>query len=786
MIGSFLDDPKYLAPLDDSDGADNFEVLMSKDELEKKTKEIGEAIHHPVAIIDVNRIDIAESKNIQTNSFSEYFSLRYSCRLFRHCAGSEMCHKCDYDHAKQFKNFLIDFYKMSKEDRKLPYLTDFKNDRNEKLRIFQVKGFSRPVCEYYCNMLGYRELLIPLYFQTKLGKSSDSDKVLGIIFIGQSVVEKEKDVEYVKKTKEKFFLNNDLNTIFKDYPNPIVIKDWIINADEKFEEYENLIRMPSRGGVGYSEAVTMNFSDMGKYIEFIEGACKEIRNIETEIKRMSIEKKNLFFQDKGREIVSSYFGNIRQIKSRPEDPNNPRSDHFELEIAWSELSKEKSLLKKNFGFNQIHIFGDATNTTMIQNNKKIIYPEPTKESIYHNWKYDYGLLNSEELQNVWFYSSFDYPDVLNGLQIGKIDNQFMLVFSNFALLFCVDNLKNNEDTYRALNYAIGQQFIRIHSYIGLVTADFMHKKLITTLRMNRHENAHISTRLKDNLDVYFANKGQLYTRLSSEKQEHIVSDMQNTTKLLSHMSNTIGVITESINKDKLRGEIKRVNFNDLIYRWQSMFKDKIKKRNLNFEVIKDYSDSYSSSSSVTTVPYLFELMIYNLIDNAVKYAYRGTNVYFSWAKDSDERYNVFTAINYGPEIREEEKKRIFDLYIRGASTNKSRRVDGDGIGLYFVDKICELLHCKVEFTNNKVAESNLPLIEWYVDYFKDTQKEKSDILGKYYNDFDEKLKKSIINTKEETMITDKYISEEYLERRITNKIWKTVFTVKVPRDLRGE
>jgi len=212
---------------------------------------------------------------------------------------------------------------------------------------------------------------------------------------------------------------------------------------------------------------------------------------------------------------------------------------------------------------------------------------------------------------------------------------------------------------------------------------------------------------------YFARKGQVFTELDREKQEDIVEDMYNTIKLISHMSNNIGILTGTINSDKIKGKSKKLDVFDLLYRWQIMFRDRLTDRNLDYIVLRgaDNQDLVTpinmkdAPRNIMIYPELFELIVYNLIDNAVKYAYRGTTIYLSW-RTVKEGY-MLSVSSFGPLIKEDEH--IYDLYVRGESRHWNT-TDGDGIGLFVVKQAGKLLNIEINHDCLFVSKYNLPLL----------------------------------------------------------------------------
>lgn len=128
---------------------------------------------------------------------------------------------------------------------------------------------------------------------------------------------------------------------------------------------------------------------------------------------------------------------------------------------------------------------------------------------------------------------------------------------------------------------------------------------------------------------------------------------------------------------------------------------------------------YSSTSNIDDYikidDELFDEVINNLIDNAVKYSftkeqllekgikYDGINfnspgnilIYYSM---ENER-TVIQVTNWGAEILKSETEKIFERYFRGFNANKFSPI-GSGIGLFLVKKILTALKSKIEVSSD--------------------------------------------------------------------------------------
>jgi signal transduction histidine kinase len=78
-------------------------------------------------------------------------------------------------------------------------------------------------------------------------------------------------------------------------------------------------------------------------------------------------------------------------------------------------------------------------------------------------------------------------------------------------------------------------------------------------------------------------------------------------------------------------------------------------------------------------------MIGNLLLNAVRYGCeRGGKVEI--CGDSDGEHKSIAVIDHGPGIPEQERKSVFDVFVRGSTSSS---IQGTGVGLATVSKIVE-------------------------------------------------------------------------------------------------
>lgn len=783
---SYLDKPKYLAPLDESKSEDDFSILTDRETIRAIVKNICNTLHHPATIFDINRLGTVSRDKIRIDSEIEFFSLRNSCKLFRHCAGEERCHKCDEYHAVILKDYLMNGNKLHYNNWPSFFYDSYINNPP---RI--LEGFQRAVLEYHCPMLGYRELLFPIFFDNEL---------IGILFLGQTIVLNCGDETLIKSISSSFFNKNENypESIFKDFlhnnrnfsGNSNEIKSLILNADKYGEPLEKYLRQ-KRFEKDSSEQFSMIFDNKTEYYEFIHKACQELCEVEKNLIETVKKKKEKYFSKKTQAIVSNYFGRLVK-KNNLIQVNKYRQRYDELQYAWEEFITATEELKKEFDIKDIYLFGDGTSLKMEEiKEKPLFYPIPKDNDSKKNWFYDFSIFDSNQFETHDFICSLNEPKILDGLKIkSDLSNYILLLYSDIAILMYVNELNDNIEIYKKMADAIGRDFIKIRFSIALCTSNLMKERHLLTLRMNKHESSHISTRLIDNMRRYFAQKGKVFIELEKEKRELVVDDMYNTIMLISHMSSNIGIITGSINANTIKGKEKSFDIIDMLYKWQVMFRDRLSDRNLDFIVLRNSSLNSSSQSEINYFssapryikvnPDLFELLVYNLVDNAVKYAYRGSTIYVSW-RIVEKGYKL-TIYSFGPEIKKED--RIYDLYSRGSINNKNV-VDGDGIGLFVAKRIEKLLGITVSHKCEKIYGYHIPLIEWYINepFNDDEHKKKQLVLKRHAETINKKILKVVLNKNPHTVITRRDLSKEYLDARIDRETWMTRFNVIIPYEI---
>lgn len=121
--------------------------------------------------------------------------------------------------------------------------------------------------------------------------------------------------------------------------------------------------------------------------------------------------------------------------------------------------------------------------------------------------------------------------------------------------------------------------------------------------------------------------------------------------------------------------------------------DTIQQKNENLSIQIDIDNS----TSIVADEFHFTNIIYNILDNSVKYCETKPEIIISSSKDAKGLYLKFKDNGMG--IPAKSIPHIFDKFYR-VNTNKSDEVNGFGLGLFYVKKIVQQHNWKISVENN--------------------------------------------------------------------------------------
>jgi signal transduction histidine kinase len=255
-------------------------------------------------------------------------------------------------------------------------------------------------------------------------------------------------------------------------------------------------------------------------------------------------------------------------------------------------------------------------------------------------------------------------------RISKISSQTLKQFRNpYAPIELKPFLNSFNDLLLRLNYSLENE---------KRFADFVAHELNTPLSIIKLQ-AQI---LMQQIDKKFHQDLQINLIESVNRATHLIDQILTLSRLESDSKN---FITE------------KFNFSELLRNIIDFYQIKAKQKNLKiiFEI-----DHENSNLIVDANKIYYEIMLKNIIANAIKYSYDNNQIKVELTKDNN---NISLKItNIGDDLSAEEIAKLFDNFFR-VKNSKNSRINGCGLGLAIVKKIADLHRNEISFS----SQSNL-------------------------------------------------------------------------------
>ena len=151
------------------------------------------------------------------------------------------------------------------------------------------------------------------------------------------------------------------------------------------------------------------------------------------------------------------------------------------------------------------------------------------------------------------------------------------------------------------------------------------------------------------------------------------------------------LVTSMLNLTKFDAGTIQLNYrpfilNDTAFRIVLMFSNRLEKRNVEIEGLD------SPPVRVCADPDLMSQVIYNLVENAVKFVNEGGTIKFTFSDTENEW--IFAVRNTGNGISEEELQKIFERFYK-SDASRSQDKTGLGLGLDITRRILHLHHAQI-------------------------------------------------------------------------------------------
>ena len=181
---------------------------------------------------------------------------------------------------------------------------------------------------------------------------------------------------------------------------------------------------------------------------------------------------------------------------------------------------------------------------------------------------------------------------------------------------------------------------------------------------------------------------QKYT-LDAEKQKKLIKMTLQETNRLNTLTNNI-LVSSQLDGGGFKFTKEELDLSDLLKDCVHDYKNRCPERTF-YEHIQPDMD-------VKGDPLLLQMMINNLLENAIKYSGRETPV--SCILKNENGSIQLSVIDEGIGIPENERKNIFNKFYR-IGNEATRKTQGTGLGLYLCRKIAKDHNADISVTNHK-------------------------------------------------------------------------------------
>ncbi len=175
--------------------------------------------------------------------------------------------------------------------------------------------------------------------------------------------------------------------------------------------------------------------------------------------------------------------------------------------------------------------------------------------------------------------------------------------------------------------------------------------------------------------------------LDAEKQKKLIRMTLEETNRLNTLTNNI-LVSAQVEDKMYRVSMEELNlsalFKDCILNFKNRFPDRI------------FSESIDTEADINGDALLLQIMINNLIENAIKYSPKEKPIHCSLTKAND--FIQLSVTDQGIGIEESEKRKVFEKFYR-IGNETTRKAQGTGLGLYLCYKIAEMHNADIAVTN---------------------------------------------------------------------------------------
>ncbi len=235
-------------------------------------------------------------------------------------------------------------------------------------------------------------------------------------------------------------------------------------------------------------------------------------------------------------------------------------------------------------------------------------------------------------------------------------------------------------------------------FLILVGAGFVYRSVRRQLYLQQQQQNFmmaVTHELKTPISVARLNLETLQKyNLDPEKQKKLIRNTLDETTRLNFLTNNI-LIASQLEGGRYNSSREELDLSDLLKDSLHDFRNRFPDRSFREDIEPD--------AAIKGDPLLLQIMISNLVENALKYSPKETPVSALLRKSRSGIELHIT--DEGPGIPDEEKKKIFTRFYR-IGNEATRTKQGTGLGLYLCSIIARDHNADISVTNNEPRGSN--------------------------------------------------------------------------------
>ena len=296
----------------------------------------------------------------------------------------------------------------------------------------------------------------------------------------------------------------------------------------------------------------------------------------------------------------------------------------------------------------------------------------------------------------WFVSLENQNQDLTDLRLSELNSQKATLDPK---KFAEENFKIENDSKRNTDKYIaeGVTFL-ILIFIG---AFFVYRSTSKQFRVQLQQQNFmmaITHELKTPISVAILNLETLLKyQLDAEKQKKLIRMTLQETSRLDTLINNI-LVSSQLEGGGYASSKEELDFS-------SLFKDCIKEAKTRYPE-RNFIENIEPEIEIAGDPLLLQLLISNLIENAVKYSPKEKPI--SCKLNRSGKDVLMNIIDEGIGIADTEKTKIFEKFYR-TGNESTRKTQGTGLGLYLCSKIAGDHNADISVTNNIPSGTNFAI-----------------------------------------------------------------------------